>query len=96
MSTNNMVVLGSISLGITLMIIVSGNWALRFDVWMDCYVVEHIGKGRRLDAVYNMHFVFITSNNCSLSSGHCASFTELITGENPSLASAHDEYSKEY
>lgn len=28
MSTNNMVVLGSISLGVTLMIIVSGNWAL--------------------------------------------------------------------
>lgn len=28
MSTNNMVVLGSISLGVTLMIIGSGNWAL--------------------------------------------------------------------
>lgn len=28
MSTNNMVVLGSISLGVALMIIVSGNWAL--------------------------------------------------------------------
>lgn len=43
--------------------------------------MEHIGKGRKLDSVYSMHFVFIISNNCSLSSGHCASFTELITGE---------------
>lgn len=30
MSTNNMVVLGSISLAVTLRIIVPGNWALRF------------------------------------------------------------------
>lgn len=30
MSTNNMVVLGSISLGVTLRMIVPGNWALRF------------------------------------------------------------------
>lgn len=58
--------------------------------------MEHMGKGRRLDAVYSMHSVLITSNNCNLSSGHCASFTELITVENPSLASAHDEYSKKY